>query len=159
MRVQFLAIDPTGKNRTGSPSTWTNQLSIRNKFDETIRKVELFVAPKGSIRYTLDGSEARNGIEYAEPVLIGFGAATIYVFAECNGLEAKRTFQFPAKGDQKVFIVKETPAQLYGTIPKRLDNSARTYEGLKLAKEKGISFETGINNHRIRSPVYQSLVR
>ena len=89
LTVQFLAIDPTGKNVTGAPLTWRNRLTIRNRFDETSRTVELFVAPKGSLKYTLDGSEARNGLDYTGPIQLSKAETTIYVFAECNGLEEK----------------------------------------------------------------------
>jgi hypothetical protein len=141
LRVQFIAVDPTEKNQTGHPKTWTNEITIRNRFDDFSRKVELFVAPKGTIRYTLDGSEARNGIDYTGAIEIGDLAATVYVFAECDGLEAKRNFSFAESGSKEILIIKEKPAQLYSPSPKRLDNSAKTYEGLKLAKEKNITFE------------------
>jgi hypothetical protein len=141
LRVQFLAVDPTGKNETGNPITWENKLTLRNHIDEVARSVELFVAPKGKIRYTLDGSEARNGMEYTEPIDIGDDEATVYVFAECEGIEEKRNFSFPAVGSKEIPIVREKPAQLYSTTPKRLDNSAKTYEGLKIAKDKNITFE------------------
>lgn len=141
LRVQFLAIDPTGKNLTGEPKTWENRLTIRNRFDEATRQVELFVAPRGNLRYTTDGSEARNGKAYTGPIDIGYGETTLYVFAECEGLEAKRQFTFSESGLTVVPIIKETPAVFITASPKRLDNSARTYEGLKLAKEKNIEFE------------------
>lgn len=141
LRVQFLAVDPTGKNQTGNPTTWTNKLTLRNHFDETNRTVALFVAPKGNIRYTLDGSEARNGIEYTDPIEIDDDATTIYVFAECQGLEEKRNFTFPEAGSKEVLVKRDKPAQLYSPAPKRLDNAAKTYEGLKIAKDKNITFE------------------
>ncbi|MEE4359789.1 MAG: anti-phage-associated DUF499 domain-containing protein [Desulfococcaceae bacterium] len=141
LRVQFLAVDPSGKNRTGNPVTWTNQLTIRNSFDENTRKLEILLAPRGTVRYTLDGSEARNGREYSQPIQLPDSAQSVYVFAECDGLEAKRTFQFPAKGRQEIEIIKDRPARIYSPAPRRLDSSAKTYEGLKLAKEKGITFE------------------
>lgn len=141
LRVQFLAVDPSGKNQTGVPATWTNRLTIRNKFDENTRKVELYVAPRGTIRYTTDGSEARNGTDYSQPLTLSEGDQTVYVFAECDGVEEKRTFQFAAKGRQEIDIKKDKPAQLFSPAPKRLDSSAKTHEGLKLAKEKGITFE------------------
>jgi len=141
LRVQFLAVDPTGKNLTGAPKTWTNKLTIRNNFDETSRKVELFVAPKGSIKYTLDGSEARNGIEYTGPIQLSEKETTIYVFADCSGLETKRNFTFAESGSKEVPIIKEIPAVLISQSPKRLDSSTKTYEGLKIAKEKNIEFE------------------
>lgn len=141
LRVHFLAVDPTGKNETGEPTTWTNQLVIRNNLNEASRLVELFVAPRGNIKYTLDGSEARNGIEYKEPVDIGKNATSIYVFAECNGLEKKEVFQFPESGSKDITIIKEKPAQLYSPSPKRLDSPAKIYKGLQIAKESNILFE------------------
>jgi len=141
LRVQFLAVDPTGKNKTGNPRTWENSLTLRCNLNESSRTVALFVAPRGTIRYTLDGSEARNGIEYTTPIEIGDPATTIYVFAECDGLETKRNFQFPACGSKDIAIIREKPAQFYSPSPKRLDNSAKTYEGIKIAKEKNITFE------------------
>ncbi|MDR3540486.1 MAG: DUF499 domain-containing protein [Desulfosporosinus sp.] len=141
LRVQFLAVDPTGKNLTGAAKTWRNRLTLRNRFNEIPRTVELFVAPKGSIKYTLDGSEARNGTDYTGPIQLGDEETIVYVFAECEGLEAKRNFTFYKSGSKEVPIIKEVPAIFHSTLPKRLDSSSKTYEGLKMAKEKGIEFE------------------
>ena len=141
LRVQFLAVDPTGKNLTGTPKTWKNRLTLRNRFDEISRTVELFVAPKGSIKYTLDGSEPRNGIDYTGPIQLGDEETIVYVFAECDGLEEKRQFTFPASGSKEIPIIVDKPAILYSPSPKRLDSLFKTYEGLKMAKEKNIEFE------------------
>ncbi len=99
------------------------------------------MAPRGTIRYTLDGSEARNGTEYRTPIEIGNQATTIYVFAECDGLEEKRNFQFAESGSKDIAIIRDKPAQFFSTSPKRLDNSAKIYEGIKIVKEKNITFE------------------
>lgn len=141
LRVQFLAVDPTGKNQTGTPTTWKNHLIIRNKFDEVSRKLELLVAPKGAIRYTLDGSEPRNGIEYTDPIALYEGVTTVNVFAECDGLEERREFKFAESGKKKVPLIKDKPATLYSPSPKKLDSASKTYTGLKRAKEKSIEFE------------------
>ena len=63
-RVQFLAVDPNGQFDTGEVFTWTNKLTIRAKLDNASRQLELMVAPAASLKYTLDGSEPRNGIDY-----------------------------------------------------------------------------------------------
>ncbi|KPA09724.1 ATPase AAA [Candidatus Magnetomorum sp. HK-1] len=141
LRVQFLAIDPTGKNLTGTPKTWKNRLSLRNEFIDLCRTVKLFVAPKGSIKYTLDGSEARNGKVYSDPIQLGDEETTVYVFAECEGLEAKRSFTFPEKGSREIPIIREKPAIYFSQAPTRLDSSSKTFEGLKIAQEKNIEFE------------------
>jgi hypothetical protein len=141
LRVQFLAVDPTGKNLTGQPTIWENRLTLRNNFNEAARTVELIVVPKGTIKYTLDGSEARNGTDYTGPIQLADQETTVYVFAECDGLEVKKHFTFPACGSKEVPIIKEKPATLNSQSPKRLDNSSKTYEALRLAKEKDIMFE------------------
>jgi hypothetical protein len=141
LRVQFLAVDPTGKNLTGTPKTWENRLTLRNEFDDCYRTVKLFVAPKGAIKYTLDGSEARNGMDYSGPVKLGNEETIVYVFAECEGLEAKRNFTFPEKGSKEIPIIREKPAIYSSQKPKRLDSSSKTFEGLKIAQEKNIEFE------------------
>jgi hypothetical protein len=141
LRVQFMAVDPSGKNQTGAPVTWTNRLTIRNCFDENTRKLEIIVTPKGMVRYTLDGSEARNGTDYTQPITLGDSTQSVYVFAECDGIEEKRTFQFAARGETELEIIKDKPAQMSSPTPKRLDSSAKTYEGLKLARDRGITFE------------------
>tara|TARA_R110002126_G_scaffold146224_22_gene292197 strand:+ start:11138 stop:14206 length:3069 start_codon:yes stop_codon:yes gene_type:complete len=158
LRVQFLAVDPTGKNITGSPTTWNNHLTLRNHFDPVTRKVELFVAPKGTIKYTLDGSEARNGEIYSAAIQLSDKETTVYVFAECEGLEEKRHFAFAAAGVKDIPMVKEKPAILYSPSPKRLDSSTKTYEGLKLAKEKNIEFEqVSLNLGSAPKVIYLSL--
>jgi len=142
LRVQFIAVDPTGQNQTGTPTTWTNELTIRNHLDEDARTVELFVAPRGSLRYTTDGTEPREGTPYAGPIPIGRDKVEMLVFAECEGLEAKRTFKFSAAGSDEIVVVKETPATYRVNVPRKLDSSAKTREGIRLAKEKGIRFQS-----------------
>jgi len=141
LRVQFQVVDPTQKNPTGPAYTWENELTIRNNLDDKTRKVELMVVPKGSMRFTLDGSEPRNGMLYEKPIQLPDTAQKVYVLAECDGLEAKRTFDFPPSGRTKVDILNDKPAKIVAQAPKRLDSSAATYDGLKLAKERGITFE------------------
>lgn len=141
LRVQFLAVDPTGRNETGDPIIWENKIVLRNKMDESTRKVELFASPRGTIRYTLEGSEPRNGLEYKGAIAIGYDEAKIYVFAEADGLEARTVFTFPAAGGSKVKIVAENPATVTAVRQKKLDSATKTWEGLKAASEKGIEFE------------------
>jgi len=141
LRVQFLVVDPSGKNLTGGSVAWQRKLLIRNELDEATRKVILSVVPRGIIRYTLDGSEPRNGLEYREPVNIGNAETKIYVYAEADGLEMHDEFAFSAKGEKGVKIKQEKPAMLTSQKFKRLDSSTKAFEGLNIAKEKNIEFE------------------
>lgn len=141
LKVEFLAVDPTGNNLSGRSYIWKNKLSIRNFFDKITRKVELSVVPKGSIKYTLDGSEPRNGIDYIEPIQLEDAEVNIFVFAEAEGIEAKKTFTFPEKGQAKVKIKQDIPSSLIAPAPKKFDNITKTYDALQIARENNIEFE------------------
>lgn len=144
LRVHFLVVDPSGQYETGDPVTWTNKLVIRNRLIEEgdQRKVELFVAPRGTIRYSLNGIEAREGPEYTGPLPIPDGDVLVRAFAEAEGLEAKKDFPFRAKGKKRVIIVEDKPAWLTPSNGKKLDSRTKTFTGLSKAKETGASFES-----------------
>ena len=143
LHVNFLVIDPSGQYETGDPVPWSNKLVLRNRlFEENgARKVELFVAPKGGIRYTLDGSEPREGTVYEKAVAIGENEILMRVFAEADGLEAKVDFRFPARGKKGVQIDEVKPGRLVSRTGRKLDSRAKTFECLKQAAEKTVDFE------------------
>jgi hypothetical protein len=143
LRVNFLVMDPSGQYETGEVVTWANKLVLRNRLSEESgrRTVELLVAPVGDIRYTLDGSEPREGTLYDRPVDIGDGEVWLRAFAAASGLEAKADFRFPARGKQGVQIDEVKPGRLVSRTGRKLDSRARTFEGLKQAGEKSVSFE------------------
>jgi hypothetical protein len=146
LRVNFLVIDPSGQHETGEPVTWENKLVLRTRLTETggQRHAELFVAPRGTIRYSLDGSEPRGGITYEGPVSIGDGDVLVLAFAEAEGIERKAEFRYPAKGRKGVQIDDVKPGRLVSATGRKLDSRAKTFEGLKRAAEKSARFE-GIN--------------
>jgi hypothetical protein len=143
LRVNFLVVDPSAQYETGDVVTWSNRLTLRNFLtDENGKRlVKLFVAPRGNIRYTLDGSEPREGIVYTKPVEVGDGEVLLRVFADADGLEGKTEFRFPAKGKKGVQIDDVKPGSLVSRTGRKLDSRAKTYEGLKLAGEKSVEFE------------------
>jgi hypothetical protein len=143
LRVNFLVVDPTGQYETGDPVAWTNRLVLRNRLTEQggRRHVELFVAPAAEIRYTLDGSEPRNGTTYDGPILIGDGEVLLRAFAVADGLESKEDFRFPARGAKGVRIDATKPASLRPSAPHKLDSRASTYACLSEAGANGVGFE------------------
>ncbi|MFH1630316.1 MAG: chitobiase/beta-hexosaminidase C-terminal domain-containing protein, partial [Pseudomonadota bacterium] len=143
LRVNFLVCDPSGQYETGDPVTWANKLVLRNKLSENddSRSVELFVAPKGEIRYTLDGSEPRDGTVYDGPITIGDSEVLLRAFAEAENLEAKAEFRFQAKGKKGVQVDEVKPCRLVSRTGRKLDSRSKTFEGLKQASEKSVSFE------------------
>ena len=138
LRVNFLVADPSGQY------TWENRLVLRNKLIEANgqRSVELFVSPRGAIRYTRDGSEPREGTPYTgQAIVIGDGDELLRVFAEAEGLESKAEFRFPAKGKKGVQIDDVKPGRLVTRTGRKLDSRGKTFEGLKQAAEKSATFE------------------
>jgi hypothetical protein len=143
LRVNFLVCDPSDQYETGDPVTWTNNLVLRNKLSENddTRSVELYVAPKGEIRYTLDGSEPRDGTVYDGPITIGDGDVLLRVFAEAEKIETKTEFRFQAKGKKGVQVDEVKPGRLVSRTGRKLDSRSKTFEGLKQATEKSVNFE------------------
>ncbi|MEI7636695.1 MAG: anti-phage-associated DUF499 domain-containing protein [Syntrophus sp. (in: bacteria)] len=143
LRVNFLVCDPSGQYETGDPVTWCNNLVLRNQLSNEggMRKVALFVAPKGAIRYTLDGSEPRDGSIYEGPISVGDGEILLRAFAEVDGLESKAEFRFQAKGKTGVQIDDLKLAHLVSRTGRKLDSRNKTFEGLKQAAEKSATFE------------------
>jgi hypothetical protein len=143
LHVNFLVCDVSGQYETGDPVPWSNKLVLRNQLSEQAgkRSVELFVAPRGAIRYTLDGSEPREGTRYAGPIPIGDTDVLLRAFAAANGLEAKAEFRFPASGKKGIQIDDVKPSRLVSRIGRKLDSRGKTFEGLKQAADKSAKFE------------------
>jgi len=143
LRVNFLVIDPSGQYETGDVVTWANKLVLRNLLTANSgnRMVELRVAPQGQIRYTLDGSEPREGILYEGPVEIGDGEVLVRSFAEADGLETHADFKFAAVGKKGVPIDATKPGRLVSARGRKLDSRGKTFDGLRQAVEKSIQFE------------------
>lgn len=156
LRVNFLVCDPSGQYETGETVTWSNKLVLRNELSEKDgkRNVQLFVAPRGSIRYTLDGSEPREGTVYDDPIPIDDREVLLRVFAEADKIETKTEFRFPAKGKRGVQIDDVKPGRLVSRTGRKLDSRAKTFEGLEQVSKKsatleGIVLTVGQGNHMI----------
>ncbi len=143
LRVNFLVCDPSGQYEIGDPLTWCNKLILRNQLSEKGGKriVELFVVPRGSIFYTLDGSSPREGTPYSGPITIADGEVLLLAFAEADKLETKEKFTFPARGQKGIQIDEVKPGRLVSRTGRKLDSRAKTFEGLKQAGEKSATFE------------------
>lgn len=143
LRLNILVCDPSGQYETGDPVSWSNKLILRNQLYEKggKRSVELFVAPKGTIRYSLDGSEPREGTPYTEPVIISDDDILLRAFAVADGIEDKKDFRFPAKGKKGVQIDEVKPGRLVSRAGRKLDSRGKTFEGLKQAAQKSATFE------------------
>jgi hypothetical protein len=143
LRVNFLVVDPSGQFETGDVVTWSNKLVLRNELKESggKRTVGLMVAPIGTIRYTLGGEEPREGALYDKPFGIGDGEVLIRAFAEASGLEDKKEFRFTAKGKKGVQVDEVKSGRLVSRTGRKLDSRSKTFEALKQAADKSVTFE------------------
>lgn len=143
LRVQFLVKDPSGQYETGAPFTWNNKLVIRNKLENVgdQRRLSLFVVPTGQLRYTLDGSEPREGTEYTGPFVIGNGEVTVRVFASADGLESKADFRFQATTKKGLIIDPVKPAAVTAAGVKKLDARTKVFSGLEQTRQASVEFE------------------
>lgn len=143
LRINFLVVDPSQQYETGDPVTWTNKLVLRNALSEQNgqRQVSLFVVPRGDIRYTLDGSEPRDGQPYEGPILIGDQETLLRVFAEADSLEAKEDFRFQAKGKKGVAVDPLKPGRLVYRTPRPIGSRTQIFDGLDEAEKSDATFE------------------
>ena len=140
VRVWFLAVDPSGAHETGAPMSWSNRLTLRHQCKEEVggkRKVELVVIPTGSIRYTLNGANPKEGTQYTAPFAIGPEEVTVYCHAEADEVTVARNFVIAKAGNTGVQVNPEQPARLR----KKIDgtDTAQTFgllTKLRIAKAK-----------------------
>ena len=146
LRVEFLVKDPTGKFETGDVKCWRNELRLRVNRRPGTGQAELLLAPARPdipIRYTLDGSNPRDGLLYEGPLEVDSGEVRIEAFAEHEGLEVKESFKLPAERDGG----KNGHAALRPDAPARLESSGAykspgvsAAAALDKAEEGGIAF-------------------
>lgn len=137
--VEFLVIDSTGQHQQGPIIHWKNQLVVRHKLVDSgrRRRVELYIAPRGELWYTLDGSEPRYGTPYAEGFSIGDEALRLMVFGKADALEVKEQFTIPgrASGPERLVTIDEAKAAaIQRSTQFKLDSRAKTFEMLELGK-------------------------
>ena len=58
-----------------------------------------------------------------------------------EGLEAKAEFRFPAKGKKEISIDPVKPGCLVHRTGRKFDSRAKTFEGIKQASDKSVTFE------------------
>lgn len=143
--LYFLAVDPEGKHDTGEPERWSNTLSLTHERSEVLgkRRVTLDVKPRGAIRWTLDGTNPREGKPYDGPIEIpGTAAATVYAYAEDAGVEIRKEFTIPEPGGRKE--IDPDKAALV-TRKVKLATTGETFATLKAAKKTNAAFGNGVS--------------
>ena len=138
--LYFLAIDPTGEHETGEPTPWVARFTIRHQVHKKPlkREVELQSIPNATeIRYTLDGTNPREGRIYDGPFEIGDEKYTLQVLAKAGEAEGFETFNIPAHdkrgGEEGPDIDDNRPARLVRTQA-QLDGSKAVFNLIQTFK-------------------------
>ncbi|MGD9617659.1 MAG: DUF499 domain-containing protein [Alphaproteobacteria bacterium] len=89
MKITFLAVDSTGVHETGDSRSWQNTITLKYQvnYRDGAHRVTLKAIPRGTIRYSIDGSNPRYGEVYEEEIPIEEGwHKPIAAIAEAAGI-------------------------------------------------------------------------
>lgn len=110
LKVSFLAVDSKGGHRTGPPRTWSNRITLKNRFyqEGDTLKCELRAAPPVPVRYSTDGSDPwQAGGEYDGPFVVPAGAVMVQAAAQKDGIASSLLkVDVPKKKGEAVIDVK-----------------------------------------------------
>ena len=140
--LYFLAIDTTGNHEPGELKRWVAKLKVRYNIHEHSdeRTVELAVTPPATIRYSIDGTNPRNGRIYDEPFPIPDDRVTVEVYATAGEATATETFTIGERGNKRAHIDETQPAKLVHQKP-RFDSTESVFSLISEFKERrGITF-------------------
>ena len=142
--LYFLAIDPTGEHETGEPTRWVARFTIRHQIHKKPlnREVELQAIPAPTeFRYTLDGTNPREGHLYDGPFEIGDEKQILQVFARAGEAEGFETFYIPAHdtrpGGDSPDIDDNRPASLVRTYA-QLDGTQTVFKFIQTFKDREV---------------------
>jgi hypothetical protein len=88
LKISFLAVDTSGVHQAGPPVAWQNIIEV--KFDLKYRNgaqhLTLKALPQGTIHYSLDGSDPKNGAVYNGEFAVPAGTQLVQAIAEHAGI-------------------------------------------------------------------------
>jgi len=142
--LYFLAIDTNDNHAHGEAKKWKAKLKVRHQVHDhpDHRSVELAVTPshKARIQYSIDGTSARNGRVYDEPVPIPDENILLQVYVTAGDAIAEETFTIGAKGIKRAHIDEARPAKLVRQKP-RFDTTNAVFELVTKFKDRqGVVF-------------------
>jgi hypothetical protein len=140
-KLWFVVSDPENKHEQGDPVVWSNKLTLTHQpqFVAGKRTVELTVVPRGTIRWNTDGSNVKEGTLYKGPIeLPGSAEATIFAYAEDQGVSEEKTFRIAGQAGEKI-LKKDEKAKLLKEI--RGETIAETFRILDAADANKATFE------------------
>ncbi len=144
--LYFIAEDSAGKYQIGEPTRWTADLTIRHEIHKVAdsRKVELRCTPAAEMRYTLDGTNAKEGIVYAQPFAVPAKGCTILIAAKAGEVDKSAKIQIPADGDDRVIIDDKKPAQLADSKRVSIDTTDKAFAVIQRFKDRSDTLMRGV---------------
>ena len=127
--LYFLTIDTTGEHECGDPVRWVAKIKIRHQVHDYTdhREVELKTTPDAIIRYTLDGTNPREGRVYEGPITIDDEKVLLQVYASAGEATEWHKFNIPEKGQKRAQLDETRPAKLVHEKV-RLDTTDKVFE-------------------------------
>ncbi|WP_045217121.1 anti-phage-associated DUF499 domain-containing protein [Desulfonatronovibrio magnus] len=142
--VYFKVVDTTGEHESGEPVRWVAEIKIKHQVRETPdhRQVELKTIPLADeIRYTLDGTNPREGIVYQDMFAIPDDKVLLQVRATAGEASAQHTFTIASRGQERPEIKDEKPARLVSQKV-RLDSTDKVFDLITRFRDRqDISFQ------------------
>ena len=144
--LYFIAVDSAGKFQVGEPIRWTADLTVRHEIHKVadIRKVELRCTPAAEMRYTLDGTNPKEGSVYAQPFPVPAKGCTILIAAKAGEVEKSAKIQIPSEGDDRVVIDDRKPARLADTKRVSIDTTDKAFGFIQRFKDRADTLLRGV---------------
>jgi len=144
--LYFIAEDSSGKYETGEPTRWTAELTVRHEVHKLVdtRKVELRCAPPAELRYTLDGTNPKEGTLYADAFPVPSRGCTILVAAKVGEVEKSAKFVVPPEGDERIVIDEQKPARLADAKRVSIDTTDRAFGFIQRFRDRSDTLLRGV---------------
>lgn len=144
--LYFVAVDGTGKHQVGEPTRWTADLTVRHEVHKIAdtRKVELRCTPRAEMRYTLDGTNPKEGAVYTDPFPVPAAGCTILVAAKAGEVEKTVKISIPPAGDDRVIIDDRKPARLADTKRVSIDTTDRAFGFIQRFRDRSDTRMRGV---------------
>lgn len=115
LEVSFLAVDSSGKHKTGKAVAWRNTITLKSRLYQAgdDKMLELHAAPAAGIRYSTEGSDPKMfGATYEAPFVVPSGTRLVLAVGEKNGIQSDvlRIDIDWTRGPEDKPIDKEAPA-------------------------------------------------
>jgi hypothetical protein len=144
--LYFIAVDSSGKYETGPPTRWTADLTIRHEVHKVAasRKVELRCTPHAEMRFTLDGTNPKEGTIYTQPFGVPPSGCGILIAATAGEVEKSTKIQIPPAGDDRVIIDDGKPARLAETKRVSMDTTDKAFGFIQRFKDRSDTLLRGV---------------